>query len=258
IMGFHLENKKAGVVLEGHCGQKSRFAMPAGIDIFQTGHVIVTLPEFDERYLVTLPTLNIRGIITGRPAVELAGSTYITSTAGLLATIDYSTKGFFSGHRHSFKATLKPIDGDSPFYVAQGVWSGMSNYSNGTKGAESKLFFDAEVDMRIPPQLKPLEEMGPLESHKLWANVTKAINSKDHGAASKEKSQIEDAQRVMAKERKEKGETQAHALKVFSLVEGDSDDTGKAFQTLKAQLVETAGHKAVKEDETMPHWRLRS
>ncbi|KAF9304954.1 glycerol ethanol, ferric requiring protein, partial [Linnemannia elongata] len=24
ILGFHLENKKAGVILEGHCGQKSR------------------------------------------------------------------------------------------------------------------------------------------------------------------------------------------------------------------------------------------
>ncbi|KAG0204397.1 glycerol ethanol, ferric requiring protein [Mortierella sp. GBA30] len=256
IMGFHLENKKAGVILEGHCGQKSRYAMPAGIDVSQTGHAILTLPKFEEHYLITLPSLNIRGMVTGRPSVELSGTTYIVSSAGLMATIEYSTRGYFSGERHSFKATLKPIDGGNAFYTAQGVWSGVSNYTVVKKG-ETALFFDAETDKSVPPEIKPQSEMGDLESHKLWANVTNAINAKDYATASKEKSQIEEAQRVLARARKEKGETQADALTVFELVSEDNDETGQAFASLKEQLIDAVGAKGLKEDDTKPHWRLR-
>ncbi|KAF9293335.1 hypothetical protein BGZ91_010378, partial [Linnemannia elongata] len=119
-MGFHLENKKAGVILEGHCGQKSRFAMPAGIDVSQTGHAIKLHRQQDQR--------------------------------------DH-----------------------------------------------------------VAPELKPQAEMGDLESHKLWSQVTNAINNKDYSTASRVKAQIEEAQRALAKARKEKGETQADALKVFEL-----------------------------------------
>ncbi|KAF8923606.1 hypothetical protein EDD21DRAFT_367516 [Dissophora ornata] len=257
IMGFHVENKKAGVILEGHCGQKSRFAMPAGIDVSQTGHAILTLPEFEEHYLVTLPSLNLRGMVTGRPYVELSGTTYIVSSTGLLTTIDYSTKGYFSGERHSFKATLKPIDGGNVIYTAQGLWSGASNYTD-VKKNETNLFFDSDSEKSVPPEIKPQSEMGPLESHKLWANVTSAINAKDYAAASKEKSLIEEAQRGLAKTRKENGETQADALQVFDLVTEDDDETGKAFASLKQQLIDAVGIKAIKEDDTKPHWRLRS
>ncbi|KAI7832473.1 hypothetical protein BC939DRAFT_485782 [Gamsiella multidivaricata] len=222
IMGFHLENKKAGVILEGHCGQKSRFAMPAGIDVSQTGHAILTLPEFKEHYLITLPSLNIRGMVTARPFVELSGTTYIVSSAGLLTTIDYSTRGYFSGERHSFKATLKPINGGSAFYTAQGLWSGVSNFTD-VKKNETTLFFDSDSDKSVPPEIKPVPEQGPLESHQLWSSVTNAINAKDFAAASKEKSQIEEAQRVLAKTRKEKGETQADALLVFELITSHED-----------------------------------
>ncbi|KAH7044757.1 hypothetical protein BKA57DRAFT_426803 [Linnemannia elongata] len=256
IMGFHLENKKAGVILEGHCGQKSRFAMPAGIDVSQTGHAILTLPQFKEHYLITLPNLNIRGMVTGRPSVELSGTTYIVSSAGHMTTIEYSTKGYFSGERHSFKATLKPIEGGSVFYTAQGVWSGVSNYTDNKTNATS-LFFDSDTDKSVAPELKPQAEMGDLESHKLWSQVTNAINNKDYSTASRVKAQIEEAQRALAKARKEKGETQADALKVFELVSEDNDETGKAFQELKGKLVEAVGIKALKEDDTKPHWRLR-
>ncbi|KAF9357103.1 glycerol ethanol, ferric requiring protein [Mortierella sp. NVP85] len=256
IMGFHLENKKAGVTLEGHCGQKSRFAIPAGIDVSQTGHAIVTLAEPKEHYLVTLPSLNIRGMVTGRPYVELSGSTYIVSSTGLLTTIEYSTRGYFSGERHSFKATLKPIDGGSAFYTAQGLWSGASTFTD-VKKNETSLFFDSEADKSVPPEIKPQSEMGPLESHKLWASVTNAINARDYAAASREKSQIEEAQRALARARKERGETQADALQIFELVDEDNDETGKAFAALKEELIDAVGAKALKEDDTKPHWRLR-
>jgi len=243
--------------------------MPAGIDVSQTGHAILTLPKFNETYLITLPTLNIRGIVTGRPSVELSGSTYIVSSANQLSSIEYSTKGYFSGERHSFKATIKSLSpGSSPIYSAQGVWSGVSHYKDHQPSSPSsssskkclldgRLFFDALSDVAIAPHVTPAKDLGPLESHRLWATVTKAINAKDYGTASREKSQIEDAQRVLAKARKERGETQADALKLFALVDEDADESGKAFKSLKEKLINVAGAKAIKEDDKKPHWRLR-
>ncbi|KAF9317082.1 glycerol ethanol, ferric requiring protein [Podila horticola] len=258
IMGFHLENKKAGVILEGHCGQKSRFALPAGIDVSQTGHAILTLPKFNETYLVTLPTLNVRGVITGKPTVELSGTTYIVSSVGLMATIEYSTRGFFSGEKHSFKAVLKSLEDGDTFYTAQGVWNGVSTYTSASNPEETYLFLDSENDKGVTPEVKPMKEMGPLESHKLWVKVTHAINTKDYATASREKSQIEEAQRLLARKRKERGETQADALKVFVLVDEDSDATGRAFAALRETLIEAVGTKGLKEDENKPHWRLRT
>ncbi|KAF8983778.1 Oxysterol binding protein [Entomortierella lignicola] len=257
IFSFYIENKKANIILQGHCGQKSRFAMPAGIDIIQTGHAILTLPEFNETYLITLPFLQVRGLITGRPYLELTRSTYIISTSGLYASIDYSGKGYFSGQRNSFKATLSNLNGDT-FYVAKGLWSGASTYSDGKKGSESFPFHDAIEHSPVPPEVKPQEEMNQVESRRLWAEVTQAINSKDYSTASKEKTKIEESQRALAKTRKEKGETQADALKIFVLVDEDADETGKNFAALKEKLVEVAGSKAIKEDENKPHWRLRT
>ncbi|KAF9410926.1 Oxysterol binding protein, partial [Podila epigama] len=257
IMAFHLENKQAGVVLEGHCGQKSRFAMPAGIDVSQTGHAVLTLPQFQESYFITLPALNVRGMITGKPSVELSGATFIISSAGQMATIEYSTRGYFSGEKHSFKATLKNLEGGPAFYSAQGTWSGMSTYTSSAEPSVSDLFFDSKNDPSVPPKVKPLEELGPLESHKVWSKVTHAINAKDYATASREKTLLEEAQRVLAKSRKENGETQADALKVFVLVDEGSDPAGEAFVALRDRLIEVVGAKGLKEDEARPHWRLR-
>ncbi|KAG0348102.1 Oxysterol binding protein [Podila humilis] len=261
IMSFHLENKGAGVFLAGHCGQKSHFAMPASVDVTQTGHAILTLPDFDETYLITLPSLNIHGIITGKPSVELSGTTYIVSSAGQIATIEYSTRGYFSGERHSFKATLKSLDDDECegeiFYTAQGVWSGMSYYTSAENPLEHKLFFNSEHDKSVAPEVKPLQELGPLESHKIWDKVTRAIIVRDFATASREKSQIEEGQRELARKRKERGETQADALEVFMLVNEDHDETGRVFVALKEMLFTAVGPKALREDAAKPQWRLR-
>ncbi|KAF9110271.1 Oxysterol binding protein [Mortierella sp. AM989] len=257
IFGFHIENKKANIILQGHCGQKSRFAMPAGVDVSQMGHAILTLSEFNETYLITLPFLQVRGMITGRPYLELAHSTYIISSAGMYSSIDYSSKGFFSGARNTFKATMKHLDGET-FYVAKGLWSGTSTYSNGKKGAEAFPFLDTQEDAPVPPEVQHYDKMKPIESRRLWAGVTAAINAKDYSSASKEKSKIEESQRALAKERMEKSETQADALELFVLVDENYDEYGKAFAVLKEKLVDAAGPKSIKEDENKSHWRLRT
>lgn len=95
ISAVYLENQKAGVSANGHsmyivyftsygksffkrsllfysAGQKSSFkATAARIDVIQVGHVIVRMRDHPEKYLITLPSLQILGLWRGAPYVEL-------------------------------------------------------------------------------------------------------------------------------------------------------------------------------------------
>ncbi|KAI0226599.1 hypothetical protein L0F63_000101 [Massospora cicadina] len=57
----------------------------------------------------------------------------------------------------------------------------------------------------IPNTVKPLDQMDELESHRVWKEVTDNIIAKNYAQATKAKLAIEDAQRVRAKSRAERG-----------------------------------------------------
>ncbi|XTI84794.1 Oxysterol-binding protein [Cenococcum geophilum] len=63
---------------------------------YQIGHAIFYINAFSKDYLITLPSLYIKGLITGLP--------YINYTA----RIDYSGKGWLSRKKNSFTASLYP------------------------------------------------------------------------------------------------------------------------------------------------------
>lgn len=62
ITGFYIENKKAGMTLNGHTGQKTRFSGTSLI-CDQVGQSLITLHNRDgESYLLTSPSLTVNGI----------------------------------------------------------------------------------------------------------------------------------------------------------------------------------------------------
>lgn len=73
--------------------------------------------------LITLPSLHIEGIVYGSPYVELNKSTTITSSTGYVAKIDYSGKGWVSGKKNSFVATLSKEGQKEVLYTVEGQWS---------------------------------------------------------------------------------------------------------------------------------------
>jgi hypothetical protein len=81
--------------------------------------------------LITLPSLHIEGLITGSPFVELNKTSIIYSSTGYVANIDYSGRGWLSGKKNSFTATLAK-EGKKPIYTISGQWSGdfVVKYSN--------------------------------------------------------------------------------------------------------------------------------
>ncbi|CAG8586977.1 974_t:CDS:10 [Ambispora gerdemannii] len=189
VSAIYLENVKAGV---------SANATAARIDVIQVGHIIVRMRDHNDKYLITLPSLQILGLWRGAPYVELSGTSYIQSQ-NYNITIEFTGKGWVSGSKNSFKAQIfRSSSLKTPLFTASGSWAGKSTIENhNTK--EKKPFFDIESYKRANPIVSLEEEQNDLESRKLWKYVAKAINEGDFSTASKLKGEIEQRQRDKVK-----------------------------------------------------------
>ncbi|WWD21854.1 hypothetical protein CI109_106342 [Kwoniella shandongensis] len=225
ITAYYIENKKAGVKLQGHSGQKTAFTGTA-INVKQSGHAVLTVtpknggPE--EKYLITLPKLRIEGIIWGSPYIELTDSNAIQSSTGYTAQIDYKGKGYFTGKPHSYKASISKGSKTQQSY--EGQWTGVS-YIGGSKGP---VFFDAHLP-KEEVSVKPIEEQGEWESRRLWDKVAKGIKGGNYDLAGVEKSRIENDQRQRRKDEAAASSNWQHAH--FTYVDSDPE-----YQSLAALL----------------------
>lgn len=86
--------------------------------------------------LITLPSLHIEGIVYGSPYVELNKNTTITSSTGFVATIDYSGKGWLSGKKNSFTATLSHEGSKEVLYTIDGQWTDKFSIKEGKSKVE--------------------------------------------------------------------------------------------------------------------------
>ncbi|KXX81704.1 Protein KES1 [Madurella mycetomatis] len=208
---YNITNLPSGVRLEGYNAQKASFSKT--INIKQIGHAVLTVPipssSDCDTYLITLPSLHIEGLIFGSPFVELEGSSYITSSTGFTAKVDYSGKGWLSGKKNSFTATLYPTGKEKDvLFNVSGQWTKTFEIHSGPAKYSSQ---DNLVEIWDPAQsplselnLAPIEAQHPLESRRAWSKVAAAITMGDLDTVSVEKGKIENAQREMrAKERAE-------------------------------------------------------
>jgi len=92
--------------------------------------------------LITLPSLHIEGIVYGSPYVELNKSSTITSSSGYVATIDYSGKGWISGKKNSFTATLTKEGSKEVLYTIDGQWTDKFSIKEGKTKNEVAIAFE--------------------------------------------------------------------------------------------------------------------
>ncbi|KAI4749176.1 oxysterol binding protein-like protein [Aureobasidium sp. EXF-12298] len=200
VTAYSIWNKQHGVRLQGYNAQKASFGRT--INVKQIGHAVLHIDQYDEDYLITLPALHIEGLITGSPYVELEKSTHIVSSTGYTCKIDYSGKGWVSGKKNSFTATMYPNGREKDvIYNAEGQWSG--NFV--IKDTHKKVVesYDASKMQKTPLTVAPIEQQDPLESRRAWYKVAEAINRGDMDTTSSEKSLIENNQRELRKREKE-------------------------------------------------------
>lgn len=171
----------------------------------QIGHAILHIDEYDEDYLITLPSLHIEGLISGSPYVELNRCSYIQSSTGYTAKIDYSGKGWISGKSNTFSAVLYPQGKEKEaIYTADGQWNGAFVIKN-AKTKEVVDTYDPEKTKVTPLTVAPIEEQDDYESRRAWKKVADAIIKGDMETTSFEKSLIENRQRELRRLEKEEG-----------------------------------------------------
>ncbi|PLB40759.1 OSBP family protein [Aspergillus candidus] len=251
---YAIQNEKHGVQLQGYNAQKASFSNT--IQIKQIGHALLTLtppgadpqdPAQQEQYLITLPYLHVESLIYGTPFMELEKTTRIVSSTGYTAKIDYSGKGWLSGKKNTFNASLyKESEGEKkPLYTADGQWS----KSFSIKNARTKDVIDTytvDENPTTPLQVAPLEEQDLYESRRAWRDVAGGILKGDMDSVSVAKGTIENAQRELRKV--ENSENTEWQRRFFKRVDG----TDEQFQNLFSR----ANLESLESDKTGGVWRF--
>ncbi|CAO1601758.1 Oxysterol-binding protein 4 [Xanthoria calcicola] len=211
VTAYCIQNPKHGIKLEGYNGQKASFSRT--IHIKQIGHALLTLTPPDnpsapaETYLITLPNIHIEGLIYGKPFVELNSCTYISSSTGYTGKIDYSGKGWVSGKKNSFTATLYPTGKEKDIlYTVDGQWPEAFTIREGSGKHGTVIDNYNSRNAPITPLIVPaLEQQDPWEANKAWEKVITAITKGDMDTTNAEKSKIENAQREYRRREQSEG-----------------------------------------------------
>jgi hypothetical protein len=119
VSAFYLANQRAGVHVNGFSGQATNFT-GTGIRYRQPGRVFLYLERHDEEYCITLPELEINGLLTGRPFVEITGEIDVTSTTQWAAHLKFNSAGSFI-KRWLWRNNLRDTFGGTIFHTGIGV-----------------------------------------------------------------------------------------------------------------------------------------
>jgi len=86
VTACYLWNDRAGVRAEGFTRQEITFS--GSVNIQQIGHAVLHIDQYDEDYLIPLPNVKVKGILTGGPYPELTEPCTIVSSSGYVADVD--------------------------------------------------------------------------------------------------------------------------------------------------------------------------
>lgn len=180
--------------------------------------------------------------------MELEKSTCIVSNTGYMSKINYSGKGWMSGKKNTFSASLfKESEGEKkPLYTVDGQWSNAFTFrdARNKKDLETLSVHDLKT---TPLSLAPIEQQDLWESRRAWSEVSKNIAAGNMDAVATAKGRIENAQRELRKV--EKSEGREWERRFFNRVD---DDLDPKF----LELTKKAGLSSLESDRTGGVWRF--
>jgi len=203
MSAFYLSNRKLGVVVNGFCVPRSKYYGNSAASILD-GFLTVYLTNHGEEYQATFPTIYGRGILFGTLLMEICGQVTLScEQTGYRAELNFKEKGFFSGEYNKVEGTI--MANKKKVASLSGLWNQRVECK---MSGEKKTFDLFNIDTIGKPHARdtrPLADLQPIESQRVWADVTTAIQRGDQTAATEAKTFLEDRQRAEAKERAESG-----------------------------------------------------
>lgn len=208
ISALNFRNEKNGIRYVSTGEFKAKFRGNY-VDSVVEGNHVLELKNFDEAYEVSWPSLVARGILWGNARIEHGGDLVLyCEKTGYKAKINFDKSDHkFSGHIYKGKDKISKIEGDL---------TGQTTLSDEKGKSNKRVIIDATNVKREKYVVADLPQQQECESRRVWHSVTYALKSNDLDKAAKNKTDIEEHQRKIAKARKEKGEVYQPKLFVDS------------------------------------------
>ncbi|RYP00668.1 hypothetical protein DL764_006442 [Monosporascus ibericus] len=198
VTACFMYNKKHGISTSGYIAQETSFSPTRGVKVEQIGHSIIRDEQHRESHLMTLPTMLVKGLLTGNPYPELEGACYICSSSGYLATIEFDGKNSLGiGTKNSVIARITNVkDGGKAVFEISGQWNARLKITDCRTGGVTEEFDVDDIPL-TEINVKALEEQSPWESRRAWTEVIDGISEGNTQKVSEAKNRIEEAQRGM-------------------------------------------------------------
>jgi hypothetical protein len=212
ITAFEFRNKEKGIHYESTGEFKAKFRGNY-VDSCVEGLHQLHLENHGETYTISWPTMVARGLVWGNARIEHGGNLVIRCEK-----TGYKTSINFDHSDHKLTGDISK--GKTKLFKVEGSLTGAITLKN---DKEKKNLLDSSNQKREKYIVGDIMKQESNHSRRVWHTVTHALKTSDFDKASKSKTEIEDYQRVLAKERKETN--QVWIPKLFS----DSDqksDTG--------------------------------
>lgn len=137
---FYLRNQTAGVHVNTFSTQKTRF-LGTSIRAEQHGNVFLYVEKFEEEYMLTLPEIYVRGILTGAPFIELCGDVAMVSSSGYGVKMRFIPKPWFSGEYDQVEAVIFDTRSGKIHFDIWGKWSNSVYFDEHDEESEKKCHF---------------------------------------------------------------------------------------------------------------------
>lgn len=206
ITAMHISDAENGIRADGYARVEMTFNTT--VEVRQVGHAVIHIDKYDEDYIVPLPTVKVRGLLTGKQYPEINETYTILSSSGFVSEIKFTGGGMFWGTKNGFEARMYRKDdaAKTSIYEASGVWSEAWTVKDCRTGEVVESFdLDAPENAPAPIELPPVSEQDPWESRRAWAGVRSALEVNDFGETVKAKSKVEKAQRAQRATEKAEG-----------------------------------------------------
>lgn len=204
----YMSSEEHGIRAEAYSTQHTSLS-GASVMIRQSGHGVVKVDKYNETYVLPLPDVQARSVLTGSPWPEINDTYKILSSSGYTAEMRFTGKKMWGGSRNCFEASIyRTVDSQKKaIFTVSGSWSSKFTIFDAS-GDEIEVFDLADPQNHpAPMKLKPLEAQSPWESRRAWSATFDAIRKGDSSSVVSEKSKLENAQRQLRKQEQKEGKT---------------------------------------------------
>jgi len=226
ITALEFRNKKHGIHYVSTGEFKAKFRGNY-VDSCVEGLHVLHLENIGESYEIVWPTLVARGIMWGNARIEHGSNLTITcASTGYKALINFDHSDHkLSGHIFKGKDKVLKIEGELTGVIQ----------TKDERTKEKRVLLDVSTQKREKYVVEDISKQAENASRRVWHPVTYALKTGDLDKAAKFKTEIEEHQRKLAKQRKENQETWIPKLfidtnqrtdtgvPVFSFREGSTD-----------------------------------